>query len=134
MRSGEGDAMRTERNILIAFILNLLFSLFEFVGGVWTGSVAIVSDAVHDLGDAVSIGISFFLEKKSERKPDETYTYGYGRYSVLGGVTMEILTASSLITVTENSVSKVFTPSGENVIFIVFSPKPFNSGAKTLYT
>ena len=78
--------MKTERNILIAFILNLFFSIFEFVGGVFTGSVAIVSDAIHDLGDAASIGISYFLERKSKKQPDCNYTYGYLRYSVLGSV------------------------------------------------
>ena len=59
--------MKTEKNILIAFLLNLAFSVFEFVGGVVTGSVAIVSDAVHDLGDAAGIGVSYFLEKKSKK-------------------------------------------------------------------
>ena len=56
--------MKTEKNILIAFILNLAFSIFEFAGGIFIGSVAIISDAVHDIGDAVSIGISYFFEKK----------------------------------------------------------------------
>ena len=56
--------MKTERNILIAFILNLAFSVFEILGGVFTGSAAIVSDAVHDAGDAVSIGMAYFLERK----------------------------------------------------------------------
>ena len=60
--------MKTEKNILIAFLLNLAFSVFEFVGGILTGSVAIASDALHDLSDAASIGLSFFLEKKSKRK------------------------------------------------------------------
>ena len=78
--------MKTEKNILIAFLLNLLFSVFEFAGGIFTGSVAIVSDAIHDMGDAASIGISYFLEKKSKKQPDETYTYGYARYSVIGSV------------------------------------------------
>ena len=78
--------MKTEKNILIAFLLNLLFSVFEFAGGLITGSVAVVSDAVHDIGDAASIGISYFLEKKSKKQPDETYTYGYARYSVVGSV------------------------------------------------
>ena len=55
-----GDVMKTEKNILIAFLLNLAFSVFEFFGGVFTGSVAIMSDAVHDLGDAASIGVSYF--------------------------------------------------------------------------
>ena len=57
--------MKSEKNILIAFILNFAFSIFEFFGGIFTGSVAILSDAVHDIGDATSIGLSYFLEKKS---------------------------------------------------------------------
>ena len=60
--------MKTEKNILIAFVLNLAFSVFEFIGGIFTGSVAIISDAVHDVGDAASIGISLLLEKKSRTK------------------------------------------------------------------
>ena len=88
--------MKTERNILIAFILNLSFSVFEFLGGIFTGSVAIVSDAIHDAGDALSIGISYVLERKSKKKPDETYTYGYARYSVIGGcITTLILLVGS---------------------------------------
>ena len=78
--------MKTERNILVAFLLNLSFSIFEFFGGIFTGSVAILSDALHDLGDAASIGLSYALEKKSKKQPDEKYTYGYARYSVIGSV------------------------------------------------
>ena len=78
--------MKTEKNILIAFLLNLGFSVFEFFGGVFTGSVAILSDAVHDLGDALGIGVSWFLERKSKHPSDAVYTYGYARFSVLGSV------------------------------------------------
>ena len=60
--------MKSEKKILIAFILNLLFSVFEFVGGTITGSVAIVSDAVHDIGDAISIGCAWLLERKSKKR------------------------------------------------------------------
>ena len=89
--------MKTEKNILLAFILNLAFSIFEFIGGIFTGSVAIVSDAVHDLGDAFSIGAAFVLERKAKKQPDATYTYGYARYSVLGGaITTLILLVGSL--------------------------------------
>ena len=59
--------MKTEKNILIAFILNFAFSIFEFFGGIFTRSVAITSDALHDFGDAISIGIAFFLEKLSKK-------------------------------------------------------------------
>ena len=63
--------MKAERKILVAFLLNLLFSIFELLGGLFIGSVAILSDALHDLGDAASIGISWALERKSRRGPDE---------------------------------------------------------------
>ena len=102
--------MKTERNILVAFILNLFFSIFEFVGGIFTGSVAIVSDAVHDLGDSVSIGISFFLEKKSKKQPDEKYTYGYARYSVIGSVITTVILILGSVFVTYNAIGKIITP------------------------
>ena len=102
--------MKTERNILITFILNLSFSVFEFIGGIMTGSVAIISDAIHDVCDAVSIGFSYFFEIKSKKQPDETYTYGYSRYSVIGGfVTTLILVISSVIIIF-NSVNRIINP------------------------
>jgi len=105
-----GEAMKTEKNILIAFLLNLSFAVFEFFGGVLTGSVAILSDALHDLGDATSIGVSYFLEKKSKRKPDEAYTYGYTRYSVIGSFfTMMILLLGSCAVIS-HAVRRIFHP------------------------
>ena len=102
--------MKTERNILVAFVLNLAFSIFECIGGLITGSVAILSDAMHDVGDAVSIGVSYFLEKKSKGKPNEEFTYGYGRYSVSGGlITTTILLAGSVIMIC-NAVHRIFVP------------------------
>ena len=96
------DSMKTERNILVALILNLTFSVFEFVGGILTGSVAVLSDALHDAGDAFSIGISYFLERKSKRQPDPVYTYGYARYSVVGGlITSLILLLGSAMMIIE---------------------------------
>ena len=106
-----GEIMKTERNILVAFILNLFFSIVEFVGGILTGSVAIVSDAVHDVGDATSIGIAFFLEKKSKKQPDDTYTYGYARYSVIGGVITTLILLFGSLAVIYNAVLRIIDPS-----------------------
>ena len=106
--------MKTQKNIFIAFILNMCFSLFEIIGGLFTGSVAIISDAVHDLGDAVSIGLSLYFEKKSRKQPDEKYTYGYLRYSVLGGfITTNILLLGSVV-VLVNAVERLFAPRDVN--------------------
>ena len=106
--------MKTEKNILVAFILNLAFSVFEFFGGIVTGSVAIVSDAVHDLGDAAGIGISYFLEKKSKKQPDEKYTYGYSRYSVIGSVITTFILLFGSVAVILNAVKKIIEPSQIN--------------------
>ena len=102
--------MKTEKNILIAFLLNISFSIFEFFGGIFTNSVAILSDSIHDLGDAVSIGISYFMERKSKKQADNNYTYGYIRYSVLGGViTTSILLVGSILVII-SAIKRLINP------------------------
>ncbi|MGN1370661.1 MAG: cation diffusion facilitator family transporter [Candidatus Coprovivens sp.] len=102
--------MKTEKNILIAFLLNLSFSIFEIIGGLFTNSIAILSDAVHDLGDSLSIGISYFLEKKSKKKPDNKYTYGYTRYSVLGAIITNTILIIGSIFVIYNAIIRIINP------------------------
>ena len=116
--------MKTHKNILIAFILNLTFSILEFIGGTFTNSVSIISDSVHDMGDALSIGISYFLEKKSKKKPDEKYTYGYIRYSVLGSTITTVILLVGSILVIYNAILRIINPVEINydgmVIFAIF--------------
>ncbi|MBQ8768930.1 MAG: cation transporter [Oscillospiraceae bacterium] len=102
--------MKSDKNILVAFILNLAFSVFELVGGIFTNSVAIISDSLHDIGDAASIGISYFLEKKSKRQPDDIYTYGYLRYSVMGSVITVLILLTGSVLVVINAVHRIFDP------------------------
>ncbi len=116
--------MKTSRNIFIAFLLNLGFSIIEFFGGMFTNSVAIMSDAIHDMGDALSIGLSYILEKKSKKDADNLYTYGYSRYSVLGAViTSIILLVGSLFVITR-SVMRLVNPEPVNyegmIVFAIF--------------
>ena len=115
--------MKTEKNILIAFILNLCFSVFELFGGIFTGSIAIMSDSIHDIGDAASIGISYFLERKSKKQPDGKYTYGYARYSVIGGAISTLILLFGSIIVIYNAIERIITPTPINyngmIIFAV---------------
>lgn len=115
--------MKTEKNILIAFILNLSFSIFEFLGGIFTGSVAILSDALHDIGDAIGIGVSYFFERKSKKQPDSSYTYGYMRYSVIGGLITTLILIFGSVAVIFNAVNRIINPSQINyngmIIFAV---------------
>lgn len=115
--------MKTEKNILIAFILNLAFSLFEFIGGIYTGSVAIISDAIHDIGDAFSICIAYFLEKLSKKQPDDKYTYGYARYSVIGSMITTVILIFGSVAVVYNAALRLISPATINydgmIIFAV---------------
>ncbi|MBE7066547.1 MAG: cation transporter [Ruminococcaceae bacterium] len=102
--------MKTDRNILIAFFLNLFFSILEIFAGLFTGSIAILSDSVHDFGDSVSIGLAYMLEKKSRRHPDEMYTYGYTRYSVLGAAITNTILIISSVMIAVNSIMRIMHP------------------------
>lgn len=102
------------RKILVAFLLNLGFSIFEFVGGMFTGSIAITSDAVHDLGDAASIGIAYLLERRSRKAPDNEYTYGYLRYSVIGSLLTTFILLVGSILVIAGAVCRILQPAPVN--------------------
>lgn len=124
MKFMQKKCKKTENNILIAFWLNLAFSILEFIGGIASNSVAIISDSIHDFGDALSIGVSYVLERKSKKEADDIYTFGYGRYSVLGGlITIAILLAGSLLVI-NRSVERLITPEEVNydgmILFAIF--------------
>ncbi|MBQ3252562.1 MAG: cation transporter [Oscillospiraceae bacterium] len=106
--------MKTQKNILIAFILNLAFSVFELIGGLFTGSVAILSDAIHDIGDAASIGMSYFFERTSKKQPDNRYTYGYARFSVLGSAVTTMILLLSSAAVIFHAIGRIMHPTAIN--------------------
>ncbi len=83
--------------LALAFAVNLCFTLVEAVGGWWTGSIAVLTDAVHDLGDALVLGTAWYLQRVASKGRDARYSYGYGRYSMLGGwLTAAVLIAGAL--------------------------------------
>lgn len=116
--------MKTQKNILIAFILNLSFSIIEFIGGIFTGSIAIISDSLHDMIDALSILISYILEKISKKEPNEKYTYGYTRYSVLGALITTLMLIIGSILVIYSAIKRIINPVTINyngmIIFAIF--------------
>ena len=106
--------MKAKYTVWVAFFLNLSYAIVEFIAGGIFGSSAVLADSVHDLGDAVAIGISAFLESISNRKEDSHYTLGYKRFSLLGAmVTAVILMTGSGMVILEN-ISKIFHPQPVN--------------------
>lgn len=74
------------KKIGTAFLLNISFTLVELIGGILTGSIAIIADAVHDFSDSLSLGVSWYMERKSEKKPNARFPFGYKRFSLLGAL------------------------------------------------
>ena len=102
--------MNSKTSIWLAFFLNLSYAIVEFIAGGIFGSSAVLADSVHDLGDAIAIGISAFLETISNREEDRQYTLGYKRFSLLGAlVTAVILITGSILVILEN-ITKLFNP------------------------
>ena len=102
--------MKSHNNILIAFLLNIIFCIIEFFGGLFTNSISIISDSIHDFGDALSIGVSYILEKISKRKPDNVYTFGYMRYSILGAIITNTILIIGSIFIIINGIKRIINP------------------------
>ena len=101
-------------NIKVAFFLNLAFTLIEIFGGIWTNSVAILSDALHDLGDSLSLGIAWYLEKYSSKGSDHKFSYGYARFSLLGALLNSLILIGGSIVILTQAIPRIFSPEEVN--------------------
>jgi cobalt-zinc-cadmium efflux system protein len=105
---------RATKNIALAFFLNLSFCIIELIGGLFTNSIAILSDALHDLGDSVALGLAWIFQKIAGRKPTAQYTYGYRRFSLLSATINSIILLTGSIFVLYESVRRVLSPAEPN--------------------
>lgn len=99
-----------ESNIVVAFWLNLGFVVIELIGGLLTNSIAILSDALHDLGDSFSLGLSWYFQRVSKKKRDAKYSYGYRRFSLLGALINSGVLLVGSVFVIYKSVERVIDP------------------------
>ncbi len=100
----------TSDNIRVAFFLNFVFTLLEFIGGALTNSLAIMSDALHDLGDSVSLGLAWYLENKSNQSATNRYTYGYRRLSLLGALINTVILIVGSLIILAHAIPRILNP------------------------
>lgn len=98
------------KNIKFAFFLNFFFALVEIVGGIYTNSVSILSDAIHDLGDSISLGMAWYFQNISKKKSDQKYTYGYKRFSVMGALITSIVLIIGSVIILSEAIPRLFHP------------------------
>lgn len=107
---GHGHNNEDVKNIRVAFFLNLSFTIIEFVGGILTNSVAILSDAVHDLGDSFSLGLSWYFQKVAKKPRTMEYTYGYKRFSLLGAVINSVVLLVGSVLILVHAIPRLYNP------------------------
>ncbi|WP_070138226.1 cation diffusion facilitator family transporter [Crocinitomix algicola] len=108
------------KNLRLAFFLNLAFTVFEIFGGIYTNSIAILSDAVHDLGDSLSLGTAWYLQKKSNRKSDAKFSFGYQRFSLLGALINSVVLVGGSIYVIYAAVERIMYPESSDAEGMIF--------------
>ena len=111
--------MKVQNESELLFFLNLSFAIIEWIGGFWTNSIAIISDAIHDLGDSLAIGLAYVFEKVSKKKANEKYTYWYARFSILWAlITVLILIIGSFF-ILKNAIIRFSNPSEINSVWML---------------
>lgn len=110
-----GHSLGSSSRMGLAFFLNLCFAIIELVGGLYTNSLAILSDAFHDLGDALAIALAWFLEKKSLKVSNLEFSYGYRRLSVLGAMITGLILIGGSGLILAKAIPRLFNPEDTNV-------------------
>lgn len=101
---------RSAKNLKIVFFLNLFFTVIELTGGIYTNSIAILSDALHDFGDSIALGLAWYLQNLAQKDRDKDYSYGYGRFSLLGSfITSTVLLIGSVF-ILQESIPRLLQP------------------------
>lgn len=104
----------TSKKMLIVFALNLFFSAIEFIFGFLFNSIAIMTDAVHDLGDALSIGLASYFERVSTKEANDRYSFGHQRFSLLGALVTSVILLGGSTIVLFNAVPRLIDPEPVN--------------------
>jgi cobalt-zinc-cadmium efflux system protein len=114
------DHHHSSNNIKVAFFLNFAFTILEIIGGLYVNSIAIISDAIHDLGDTISLGTSWYLEEKSHKKSNKKFSFGYKRFSLLGALINSIILIIGSVYVITEAVGRILEPEHTDAKGMVF--------------
>jgi cobalt-zinc-cadmium efflux system protein len=110
----------SEKRLWTVFLLNGLFTLIEFVGGYLTQSTAIMADAIHDLGDTLSIGSALLLNRLGARASNAKFTYGYRRLSLFGALINAIILTVGCVWILSEALERLAQPIMPNAMGMLY--------------
>ncbi|WP_276496209.1 cation diffusion facilitator family transporter [Pontibacter litorisediminis] len=111
---------KKSKSIRTAFLLNLSFTILELVGGLISGSIAIIADSLHDFADSLSLGLGWYFERKSEKEEsNDRYTYGYKRFSMLSALINALVLMLGAIYIFYESIKRIMNPQMPDVKWMI---------------
>ncbi len=108
-----------EKRVRFAAFVNFAFTIVEIVGGLWTNSLAILSDALHDFGDSIALLVSWLFERGAKRAPDTRYTFGYQRLSLFSALFSAAVLVGGSIVIIFQAIPRFFSPESVNAFGMV---------------
>ena len=102
-----------------AFFLNLTFTVLEVIGGVISGSIAILADSLHDFADSLALGLGWYFEEKSKEGSNDKYSYGYARFSLLGAMINAIALLLGSVFIVYKSITRILNPEMPDVYWML---------------
>lgn len=108
------------QNLKVAFLLNITFAILEIFGGLFVNSIAIISDALHDLGDSLSLGIAWYLNKKSKKGANAQYSFGFERFSLLGALLNSVILIIGSVFIIIEAIERIQDPEIPNAWGMIF--------------
>jgi cobalt-zinc-cadmium efflux system protein len=108
-----------EKRVRFAAFMNFAFTIVEIIGGLWTNSLAILSDALHDFGDSIALIVSWLFERGAKKAPDARHTFGYQRLSLFSALfSAAVLVGGSIVIIFE-AIPRFFNPETVNAFGMV---------------
>jgi cobalt-zinc-cadmium efflux system protein len=108
------DESMSDRRLVFSLLLNLLLTIVEVVAGLFAGSLALIADAVHNLGDCGTFVIALIARRIGRRPSDERRTFGYRRAEIIGAlINLTVLVVTSIYLLGE-AVERLFSEHSVN--------------------
>lgn len=108
------------KNIGIAIFLNILITISQIVGGIISGSVALLTDALHNFSDVVSLFLSYFTNRLAKRKSTPKQTYGYKRAEILSAFVNSVTLIAIAIYLIVEAVERFLNPEPVKADLVIY--------------
>ena len=95
---------------ITALVVTLAYAAVEFAGSLWTGSLALMSDAGHMLSDALALGLAAFAARLARRPASHRHSYGWARAEVIGATLNSLLMLAIIVALVVEAVTRLLNP------------------------